>query len=39
MVGIVQVASRLFGLYPLGAQHQYACDDLQAVGNPVLDFL
>ncbi len=38
-MGIVQVAPRFLGLHPLGALQQHAGDDLQAVGDAVLQLL
>ena len=39
VVGIAQMAARLFGADLAGALHQHAGDDLQAVGDPVLQLL
>jgi hypothetical protein len=38
-VGIVKMQTCFLGLNALRALHQDACDDLQAVGDPVLNFL
>ena len=38
-MGIPQMSTRLLGLHPAGALHQHACDDLKAVGDPVLHLL
>ena len=39
MMRVLKMPTSFFGLYPSGALHQNACDDLEAVGDPMLDFL
>ena len=39
MMCVLKVSASFFGLHVAGGLHQHACDDLEAVGDPVLDFL
>src|SRR3546814_7389658 len=39
VVGVVEMASCLLGLHPPRALHEHAGDDLEAVGNAMLEFL
>jgi len=39
VVGITEMSPGFIGLHLAGTLHQQACDDLEAVGDPVLDFL
>src|ERR1700722_18409554 len=39
MMRIAQIPSRLLGLHSTSAMHQHACNNLKAVGDPVLHFL
>ena len=39
MMRVLKVSARLFRLHLAGALHQNACDDLEALGDPMLDFL
>ena len=37
LVGVLQMTARIFGFHGSSLQHNDACDDLEAVGNSMLE--